>query len=158
MLYTFFLIFGEATSSHVFRETTSTQQRLFRVAISSEQLLFSRSSFFRKVTFLEAVIFSEQLLFQGKTSTEQPLFGNRKFFRAVTFWNSYLLGGGIVQSKGIATFPEQVHLQSIIFFRNATFWKKLIFLKSNIPHYLLSLESYTFRAATFSKDVTYYGS
>ena len=37
-----------------------------------------------------------------------------------------------------------------------TFWKKVIFQKIDIPHYLLFLESHFFRAATFSKDATFY--
>ena len=79
-------IFGEAISSHIFRVVTSTQQNsyFFRVAVSSEHLLFL------------TVIFSEQLLFQGETSTEQPPLENRKFFRVATFRSSYLFGEGIV--------------------------------------------------------------
>ena len=43
-------------------------------------------------------------------------------------------------------------------FRRATFWKKMIFQKSNIPHHLLFLKSCLFKVATFSKDSTFYSS
>ena len=41
---------------------------------------------------------------------------------------------------------------------NSNVWKKLIFQKSNIPHYLLFLESCLFKRANFSKDATFYSS
>ena len=43
-------------------------------------------------------------------------------------------------------------------FRRTTFWRKLIFQKSNIPHYLFLLESYLFRGDTFSKDLIFQSS
>ena len=39
--------------------------------------------------------------------------------------------------------------------RRATFCKKLVFQKINIPHYLLFLKNYLFIVATFSKDVNF---
>ena len=53
---------------------------------------------------------------------------------------------------------KQILLYSICLFGKATFWKKLIFQKSNIPHYLLFLDSCLFIATTFSKDATFYSS
>ena len=79
-------ILGEATSSHFFRVTTSTQQLLFRcsyffrtAAFSpfSEQSLFRRSYFFRTASFSEW------------NFTEQPLLENRKVFNALTFRHSH---------------------------------------------------------------------
>ena len=52
-------IYGEATSSHFFRVTTSTQQLLFRSSYFFRAAAFLRNSFFRTITFFEAVIFSE---------------------------------------------------------------------------------------------------
>ena len=81
-------IFGKATSSHFFRATNWHNSYFFKVkTISSEQLLFLRTSF-RKSHFLVAAIFSEYLIFLSKPTTEQPLFKNKKFFRPVSFWNS----------------------------------------------------------------------
>ena len=162
-------VFGEATSSHFFSVTTSTQQLLLRSSYFFRTTAFLRSSFFRTVTFSQQLFFQNSY-FQSKTSTEQLLLEssmkngnilheNRKFFKRVTFWN--LFGGGIVQNKDIyrrAASLKQVLLHSIDFFRKESFWKKLIFQKSNISHYPLFLESYFFRGATFSKDATLYSS
>ena len=78
------LIFGETTSSHVFRVTISSQQLLFWSSYSSELLLFWGTSIFRTVV----IFFRMATLivpFQSKTSTEQPILKNRVFFRASTF-------------------------------------------------------------------------
>ena len=122
-------IFGEASSSHCFRKTTSTQQLLvwssyfFRAAAFFEEIPFQNSHFFA------AVIFLEQLLFQGQTSTGQPILENRYFFNGTaTFWAEELFR--------INISTKQVLLLSIDFFRSATFWKKLIFQKTNISLYL----------------------
>ena len=55
----------------------------------------------------------------------------------------------------IATILKQVLLYSLNFFRRVTFSKNLDFKASNISHYLLFLESYLSKAATFSKEVTF---
>ena len=151
------LIFGEATYFHFFRVTCSTQHNryCFGEAISSEQLLFLRSSVFRTVTF------SQQLFFQNTTFSERNVYRavtswEQEVFRAVTCRNSDFFGGRIVQNEDIqrrAPFSKQVILRSIRFFRRVTFSKKLFFQNRNIPHYLRFLESYLFRVATFSKDV-----
>ena len=179
------LIFGEATSSHFFRVTTSTNSYFFGATISSEQLLFLRSYFSRTIPSLRQLLFSEQLPFQSKTSTEQPVLENNQFFRTVTLCrNSYFFMKELVQNKDIyriVTFLKQILLHSNDFFRTdifstkvlfqkryfftrrnntciiivlllvqyfismfsrtVTFWKKLVFQKSIIPHYLLFLES-----------------
>ena len=91
-----------------------------------------------------------------ETFTEQPLHENMKFLKAVTFRYSYFFDGGIFQNTTVfrrPTFSKQVLLHCINFLRRATFWKTVIFQKSNIPHYLLFLENYLFIVATFSKDV-----
>ena len=102
-------------------------------------------------------MFSEYLIFRSEISTEQPLLEKKKFFRAVTFRKSHYFGGGIAQNKDIyrrAHFSKQVLLHRISFFRRAESSKKIISQKRNIPHFLFFLESYLFRAATFSKNTT----
>ena len=125
----------------------------FGADISSEQLLFLRSSIFGTVTSSQQLFFSEYLLFRSKASTEQPLFENRKFFRAVTFRNSYFFSEWIVLKnsffKASTTAQHQLFKKSYIF-------GKANFSERNIPYHLLFLVSYLFRAATFSKDVTFY--
>ena len=89
-------IFGEATYSHFFRVTTSTQQLLFRssyffrAAAFFEELLFQNCHFSRRNYFFRTATFSEQNFYRAVT------FWERKFFKAVTFRNSYLFGGGVV--------------------------------------------------------------
>ena len=83
---------GEATSSHFFRVTVSTQQ-----------LLFWGCYFFRTAavfSFFRTVTFSQELFFQNSFFFEQPLLENRRFFTAVTFRNSYFFGRTI-QDKDI---------------------------------------------------------
>ena len=138
--------------------TTSTQQLLSRSSYFFRTAAFLRSSSSRTVTFSQ-LLFQNSFFFQSKTSTEQRLLANRKLFRAVNLRNSYLFGAGIAQKKEIyrsATFSKQVLLHSIIIFRKATYWKKLIIQKSNTLYYILFLESCLFRAVTFSKDATFY--
>ena len=148
----FFILF----QSNLFDTTvTFLEQLSLQSSCFFEELFFQNNHFFRSIYLFRIATFSE------RNSSEQPLFEKRKFFRAVTFPNSYLFGGEIVQNKNIyrrVTFSKRVLLHSMHVFRKATFWKKLTSQKSNIPHYLLFLESYVFGVATFSKDATFYGS
>ena len=134
----FFTIF----QSNCFDETVTFSEQLFL-----QNNCFFKVLLFKNNHFFAAVIFSEQLLFQSENSIKQPLLVNGKLFRAVTFRSSYLFGGGTVQ---------KVLLHSINVFKKAIFQKKIIFQKSNMPYYLPFLESCLFRAATFSKDATFY--
>ena len=77
------------------------------------------------MTFIFAIAIFSEELFKIKISKKELLFQSRYFYTA-------------------STFSEKLHLG-----------KKLIFQKSNIPHYLLFLESCHFRAAAFSKDATF---
>ena len=111
--------------------------------------------------FLAVIIFSEYLIFRNETSTEQPLCENRKFFREVTFGNSYFFGEVIAQNKHICRRAPSIEAGTSVqhqLFQKGYIFKKLFFQKRNIPHYLLFLESYLFREATFSKDITFYSS
>ena len=117
--------------SNYFDTTVTFLEQLFFQGIC----FFLTSSFFQNNHFFAAAIFSEQLLFQSETSTEQPPREYKMFFAVVTFRNSYLFGGGIVQTEDIyrrATFSKQLLLQSINFFRRATFWKKSEFFRKSI--------------------------
>ena len=138
------LVFRKATSSQFLRVT------FFKV---SQELLFRSSSFFRADAFFEELLFQnshffpaffspEYLLVQSETSTQEPNLENRKFFSAVTFQNSY-------PQK---TYTEELLLWSrffcptSIFSKKARFWKRLLFQKSKIPHYLLFPENCLFNS------------
>ena len=145
-------ILGEATSSHFFRVTTSTQQLLFR-----------GSYFFRTAavfSFFRTVTFSQELFFQNSFFFGAKILQSSHFLRIQSSLQQLLFGTAFSEelfrikiSKKRATFSKQVLLHSINLLRKATFWKKLIF-----QHYILFLESCLFRATTFSKEATFYSS
>ena len=137
-------IFGKATSSQFLRVT------FFKV---SQELLFRSSSFFRADAFFEELLFQnsyffpaffppEYLLVQSETSTQEPNLENRKFFSAVTFQNSYPQK----TSTEELLFRSRFFCTTSTFSKKARFWKRLLFQKSEIPHYLLFPESYLFNA------------
>ena len=86
-------IFGENLLDTFAEQLLQRNSYFFGVAISSEHLLFLRSSFFRTVTSLQ------HFFFQSEISTEQPPLKNTKFFRGLLIWGP----------------PELAHLGEIIF-------------------------------------------
>ena len=137
-------IFGKATSSQFLRVT------FFKV---SQELLFRSSSFFRADAFFEELLFQnshffpaffspEYLLVQSETSTQEPNLENRKFFSAVTFQNSYPQK----TSTEELLFRSRFFCTTSTFSKKARFWKRLLFQKSKIPHYLLFPENYLFNS------------
>ena len=106
---------------HFFKVTTSTES-FFRAAISSEQIFFLKSLFY-KSHFFTTVIFSEQQHFQSETSNGKLLLENRQFFRAVSFPEHLLFGVG--------TWSEKRYIQKkYYFFNRATFSEQLLFQKT----------------------------
>ena len=129
-------VFGETTSSHFFRVTTSTQQLLFR-----------SSYFFRAYLLLLRSSFSEQSLLRSSY-----FFQSSCFFRAKLLPNSHHLRIGSYLGQlpfGTATFLEEIlfgimisteellfqsrHLcKASTFSEKLYFGEKLIFQKINI--------------------------
>ena len=72
---------------------------------------------------------------------------------AVTFRNSCFSLFRIKNLKKSYFFKAGTYLHSTNFFRKATFWKKIIFQKSNIPHNLLFLEGFFLERLLFQKTV-----
>ena len=153
-------IFGKATSSHFFRIT------FFKLP---QELLFQTSSFLRAASFFEIFrnshFFSAFFFFFFRIAA----FSDRNFCRETTpqeqeiLQRSYLLEQ--ISTEDIyrrATFSKQILLHNINFFKKARSWKKLLFQKSNILHYLLILESCLFNAffinhcLLFSKELFFY--
>ena len=137
-------IFGNFISSQFLRVS------FFKV---SQELLFRSSSFFRADAFFEELLFQNShffpaffspgyLLVQSKTSTQKPNLENKKFFSAVTFHNSYPQK----TSTEELLFRSRFFCTTSTFQKKARFWKRLLFQKSKIPHYLLFPESYLFNA------------
>ena len=151
------------------------------VATFSEQCYFWRSYFF---TLFQSNYFDTIVIFQGSCFFQELFFQNNHFFRSSYFFrNSYFFRVTLLARShflriesssgqllfGTATFlaeklfrikipTEELLFPSRYFCTASTFSEKLQFGKSNIPHYILFLESYLFRAATFLKDTTFYGS
>ena len=149
-------IFVEATSSH-----------FFRVTISTQQFLSQNINFFTTAAFFEGASFSEQSFFRS-------YFFRIAFFRAKILQSSHslrigsylgplLFGTSIFLAEEqfrIKASTEELLFQSRYFSIASTFSRKLLFGKSQYFRkaysVLLFLESYLFRVAMFSKDVAFY--
>ena len=120
-------ILGEATSSHFFRVTTSTQQLLFR-----DSYFFRTAAFF---PFFRTVNFSQELFFQNSFFFGANLLQSRhvlrisvkKFFTDITFRNSYFIWRNC---SGERYLKKQLIFQSRYFYTVLTFSEKIDFGKS----------------------------
>ena len=115
-------IIGEATSSHFFRVTTSTQQ-----------LLFGSSYFFRAAAFFEELLFQKSHLFAAVI-----FFQNNYFFRVKLLSSSHFLRMG--------------NPLGLLFFGTATFLAKDLFtIKISIEE-LLFRRGYFCTESIFSEE------
>ena len=160
-------ILVEATSSHFFRVTTSTQQLLFRGSY-----YFRRGavfSFFRTVTFSQELSFQNNFFFGAKFLQSSHFLRIESSLRQLLF-RTAIFFGGTVYDKDIykrATFSKQVTLHKINLFRKATFWKKLIFQEINFCITYIFWRAFFLEqlflqktlpsiAATFSEELLFY--
>ena len=110
-------IFGKATSSHFFIVTffEVSQRYFFGAALTSEQLLFLRSSFFRTVTssqhffFFRIATFSERNFFRETTPSEQEIL-------QCSYLSEQLPTEDIYRR---ATFSKQILQHGINFFKKS---------------------------------------
>ena len=142
--------------SFIFREVSS---HFFR--ITTEQLFLQGVCFCWGASFLEQslicrVIFSEQLLFKSKTSTKQPQLENRKLLSGTATFSAEEMFRMKISTEELL-FWSRCYCTALTF-QKSYFLEKANFQKSNIPHYPLFLESYFFRATTFSKNFILYSS
>ena len=108
--------FGEATSSHSFRVTTSTQQLLFRSSYFFRAAAFLKSSFFRVVTyffqiryFFRAKLLPSSHFLRIRSSLGQLLFGTSTFL-VVDLFGIKISTKHIYRYFGAAsTFSEEQH-------------------------------------------------
>ena len=132
-----------------FRIATFLEQNLYRAASSSEWLILQDSYFVGTATFWMKEFVQNKDIYRTAIFLKQVLLHSNHFFRTDSFSTKVLF-----QSRYF--FTQRYNFCIIIllllvqyfmsmFFRTVTFWKKLIFQKSNIPHYLLFLESHFFR-------------
>ena len=139
-------------------------------------LRHKRATFFTSATFLEHSLLRTSYFFQvslfiilSEASTKQLPLVNSSFIGGKPSRRATFSKDKHVQNKDIYRIPSfkmPLLLQSIKFFRKATFsskalfrtatfWKQLFFQKSNNKQHLLSQESYFFRAVTFSKKLLF---
>ena len=109
-------VFGEATSSHFFRVTISTQQLLFR-----SSYFFRTAAFF---SFFRTVTFSQQLFFQNSFFFRANRLQSSHFLRIGNSLRQLLFGTAIfleelfrIKISKKANFLKQVLLHNINFFR-----------------------------------------
>ena len=117
-------ILGEATSSHFFRVTTSTQQSLFRSSYFFRTAAFF--SFFRTVTFSQELFSQKSFFFRAK------LLQSSHFFRIGSSLQQLLFGTAIFLEElfRIKISKKELLFQSRYFCTASTFSEKLHFGKS----------------------------
>ena len=102
-------------------------------------------------------------LIRIKISTEELLFKSSYFCNAKTFSEQILFNKGTSSKKYFLrtdTFQQRYFFKRNTFSEQLTFWKKLIFQKTDIriTHYVLFLERHFVRVATLSKDLIFHNS
>ena len=104
-------IFGEATSSHFFRVTASTQPLLFWNRYVFWAAAFVRSSVFERVVSLQQLFFSEYLNFSERKSyvSQQPLFWREELIRIKLSREKLLCRNRYFCTA--STFSEKLHLR-----------------------------------------------
>ena len=117
-------ILGEATSSHFFRVTTSTQQSLFRSSYFFRTAAFF--SFFRTVTFSQELFSQKSFFFRAK------LLQSSHFFRIGSSLQQLLFVTAIFLEElfRIKISKKELLFQSRYFCTASTFSEKLHFGKS----------------------------
>ena len=119
-------IFGEATSSHFFRVTASTQQLLSRSSYFFRTAAFLRIFFFRTVTF-------SLLFFQNSIFFREKLLQSSQFLRIGSYLGHLLFGTAIFLAEElfrIKISTEELLFQSRYFCTAPTLSGKLHFGKS----------------------------
>ena len=132
----------------------------FTTVTFSEHLLFFGELLFQNSQFLLGVIFSEQPLFEREPSTDQHHLRIGSSLGQFLFGTAALLAMELLRMK-ISTellLSKQVLLHTISYFRRATFWKRANFSEKQYSALPIFSGQLLFRAATFLKDVVFYGS
>ena len=130
-----------------FRIATFLEQNLYRAASSSEWLILQDSYFVGTATFWMKEFVQNKDIYRTATFLKQVLLHSNHFFRADSQQKCFFKIGTSSHRDIIFVLLLLLLVQYFMsmFFRTVTFQKKLIFQKSNIPHYLLFLESHFFR-------------
>ena len=143
---------------------TLFQSNYFDTTVTFSVQLFLQNSCF--LYFFKTVTFSQELFFQNSFFFVVKLLQSSHFLR-IGSSSRQLLFGTVIFSEELFRLKiskRELLLWSRYFCTASAFWellyfgKKMIFQRSNSPHYLLFLESCVFGATTFSKDPTFYSS
>ena len=166
LLFQSSFIFGETTSSHIFRVAISTQQLIFRSSYFFKAAVFLSNSLFRTASpsFCRSYFFRNPL-FQSETSIEQPLTSlGQLLFRTATFLAGDLFRIKIFteillfRSRKIctaSTFSEEQHFGKSQFFRRAIFRITYFFWSATFLERLLFQKTLPSITATFSEQTPF---
>ena len=121
--------------------------------ISSEQLPFLRSSFFRTITYSQQLFCQNSYFFRAKLLPSSHFLKIGSFFEQLLFRTATFLEEELFR---IRIYTEGLLFRSSYFCTH--FGKSQLFRKAIFPITYFFLESYLFRVATFSKDATFYSS
>ena len=105
-------IFGEATSSHFFRVTASTQQLIFRRGYFLRAAAFLRSSVFGRVISLQQLFFQNTCFLRVGSSLGQLPFGIATFLAEELFRIKIPTEELLCQSRYFcpaSAFSEELH-------------------------------------------------
>ena len=140
-------IFGEATSSHDFRVTTSTLKLLWRSTYFFRAAAFLRSSIFRTVTL------SQHLFFQNNFFFREKLLWSSHIFRIGSSLGQLLFGTGIFLVKELFRIR---YLQKSYFFEAGTSAQHQLFQKSYILEKVTFLGKQYSALPIFSGELSFY--
>ena len=163
-------IFGEDSSSHFLRVTTSIQQLLFRSIYFFGSYVFLRSSFFKTVTSLQQLLFRNSYFFRAKLlprshhlkirgSSRQLLFRKADFlvedlFRIKIPTQELHFGSGTsVQNQ---LFQKSHNLERNQFFRKAIFRITNFFQRAALQSGYFLKKVLCSIAAAFSKELLFH--
>ena len=170
-IYIYIYIWNGDFPSRIVSEFFFLEKLLLHTSTSTQQLPFRSSYFFSQPLFWWALLPGQSLLrssyFLRIAISWEILLENSFSFRAVICRNSYIFGRETCSEQKSYLFEADISaLQKLfqkryffskgtssneVLFQNSYFWKKLIFQKGNIPHYVLFLESGCFfKRANFS--------
>ena len=110
-------ILGEATSSHFFRVTTSTQQLLFRGSYFFRTVTFSQELFFQNSFFFGAKILQSSHFLKTGSSLWQLFFGTEELFRIKISKKELLFQSRYFCTA--STFSKELHFEKNRFFRKS---------------------------------------
>ena len=126
-------IFGDTTSSDFFRVATSTQQLLFRGSFFSRTAAFAKELLFQNCNFFAGDTFQNSFCLRAKLSHYSH------FLRIGSYLGQLFSGIAIfLAEKLLRTSRKKISTEELLFqcsyFCATSFWRGLVFQKNIIPY------------------------